>query len=395
MISYDEALARIAACAEPLEHEEVPLDQARGRILAGSVIARISVPATDISAMDGIAVRDADLAALPVTLRVIGASCAGEPWHGKLMSGECVRIFTGASLPRGADRVVMQEHVHFDGEAATVRDGYGPGWHVRAAGADFNSGEMLVAAGTCLGPRQLLCAAAANHGRVSVWRMPRVGILVTGTELVPAGVESGFAYSLPDSVSHGVAALVAIWGGQVMARRLVADQLNDLRDAAGLMLLDADIVVVTGGASVGERDYAKDMFTPHGLDLIFSKLAIKPGKPVWLGKCGAKLVIGLPGNPTSAVVTARLILAPLLTLMSGRSLEAALAWRRLPVEGDVKADLRWEDFPRARLTQGRAVLLSLQDSGVQRPLADADILVRASTWEKGCNDGATAQCLDF
>lgn len=395
MIGFDEAIARIAEHAHPLEREMTPLECAHRRILADPVIARVSAPKTDVSAMDGIAVRDTDLRALPATLHVVGAAFAGEPWIGGIKSGECVRIFTGAALPKGADRVVMQEHVSFSDGLAIVTEGYGPGWHVRSAGADFRSGDILVPAGTRLGPRHVLCAAAADQAALPLWRRPRVAIVSTGTELVPAGSASSMTDHLPDSVSHGIAALVDIWGGEVIERRLAGDDLTDLRSMAGVMLEEADIIIVTGGASVGERDHAKDMFIPYGLDLIFSKLAIKPGKPIWLGQCGSRFVVGLPGNPTSAMVTARLILAPLLALITGRSWQAALGWRRLPVMGDIQQDPKREHFVRARIEGGLAFVLSFQDSAMQKPLADADLLIRASTLEKGKDGRLSALCLDF
>ncbi len=395
MISFDEAVTRIVEHAHPLDREEILLDRAHRRILAEPVVASMSTPASNISAMDGIAVRDADLSLTPATLHIVGASFAGEPWPGEIHPGECVRVFTGAALPKGASRVVMQEHVRFSEDRATVTEGYGPGWHVRAAGSDFASGEILVPAGILLGPRHLLCAAAADRVKVSVWRKPRVGILSTGTELVPAGSASGTSNRLPDSVSHGVAALIDIWGGEVIERRLAGDDLIELCSITGDMLEKVDIIVVTGGASVGERDHAKEIFVPHGIEWLFSKVAIKPGKPVWIGRCGGKYVVGLPGNPTSAMVTARLFLAPLLAILVGRSWQVALAWRRILVMGDIKPDLMREHFPRARMEDGLAVLLSSQDSGRQKPLATADLLVRASTVEKGDDGRLSALSLDF
>lgn len=395
MISFDEAIARVVEHAHPLDREEVSLDQAHRRILSDSVSAGLPAPASDVSAMDGIAVRDADLSLAPATLRIIGASFAGEPWAGAIRPGECVRVFTGAALPTGADRVIMQEHVRFSEDRATVMEGYGPGWHVRAAGSDFAAGESLVPAGIRLGPRHLLCAAAADRATVSVWRKPRVGILGTGTELVPAGSAAGISNRLPDSVSHGVAALVDIWGGEVVERRLAGDDLTELRSIAGAMLERADVTVVTGGASVGERDHGKEVFAPYGLDLLFSKVALKPGKPVWIGRCGEKYVVGLPGNPTSAMVTARLLLAPLLAALVGRPWRAALAWRRLVIVGELKPDPMREHFPRARMEGDLAVLLTCQDSGLQKPLAPADLLVRASTVQTVDDGRPLGLCLDF
>ncbi|MDQ7813760.1 molybdopterin molybdotransferase MoeA [Brevundimonas sp.] len=327
MIGFDEALALIEAAATPLDRETVVLADAPGRVLAAPVVAGLDSPASDTSAMDGYAVREAEVAALPARLRVVGESFAGRGFDGRMGPGDCVRIFTGAPMPQGADRVIIQEIVRRDGDMAVFGHALGGGRHVRAMGSDFRKGDILLEPGRRLDPRAMVAAAAADRAAVEVWRRPRVVVLGTGDELAEPGTAAGIPGAIPESVSFGVAALIAQYGGEVVTRRRLPDDPQALEAAAAEALDEADLVVVTGGASVGEKDYARAMFGPAGLELVLSKVAIKPGKPVWLGRARGKLVLGLPGNPTSAMVTGRLFLAPLVAGLSGETAGAALGWR--------------------------------------------------------------------
>jgi molybdopterin molybdotransferase len=298
MISFDEACALVAREAAPLGVEPVPLARAAGRICANPVIARSAAPAVATSAMDGYAVRDADLPGSPRLLEVVGEVFAGQAgFSGELAPGRCVRIFTGAPLPIGADRVVMQENVRREGARIELADALGPNRHVRGVGSDFAQGEHLVPRGARLTPQALVAAAAADQATIEVYQRPRLAILSTGDELVEPGAAAKIPGAIPDSVSVGVAALAEQWGAEVVEQRRVRDDLAMLRAAARSALGGADLVVVTGGASVGEKDFARAMFEPLGLELLFAKVAIKPGKPVWLGRVGRKFVVGLPGNP--------------------------------------------------------------------------------------------------
>ena len=395
MIGFDEAVALVRECARPLGPETVPLEDAAGRVLAAPVTARIDSPRSDVSAMDGYAVRDADLAAFPARLRLVGESFAGHGWDGAIGERECVRIFTGAPVPGGADRVVIQEIVRREDEIAIIAEHPGKARHIRPRGGDFRQGEELLATGRLLGARALVAAAAADVDEVQTHRRPRVHILSTGDELAEPGTAAAISDAIPESVSFGIAALAAQWGGAVGARQRLRDELESMQRAAAQAVADADLVVVTGGASVGERDFAKSMFEPLGLEILFSKVAIKPGKPVWLGRAGKTLVIGLPGNPTSALVTARLLLAPLLAGLSGRQLSEALGWRRAPLAAQVKECGAREIFHRARWKNEAVEIFSNQDSSAQKVLAQADVLVRQSANAPAMKAGELVEVLDF
>ena len=389
MISYDEAARLIREAAQSLASEQVAIAQAAGRVLAAPVIAHVDAPPADCSAMDGYAVREADL---PGVLRVIGESFAGSGFPGAVARGTCVRIFTGAPVPTGADRVVIQENVTREGERATMPPGAGAR-HLRRRGSDFRVGDTLIEAGTRLGPRALVTAAGADLAQVEVWRRPRVIILATGDELAAPGEARTSEGRIPESVSLGVAALAQEWGAEVLATRRLRDELVAMEQAAREAIALADLVVVTGGASVGEKDFAKTMFAPCGLELVFSKVAIKPGKPVWLGRCGDRLVMGLPGNPTSAMVTARLFLAPLVAGLSGRA--ARTEWGEVRLAGELAACGDRETFVRARRTPAGAVPVGNQDSSAQAALAQADLLLRCCPNQAARPVGELVDAIDF
>jgi molybdopterin molybdotransferase len=320
---------------------------------------------------------------------------AGQTAGPAVAAGECLRIFTGAPLPPGADRVVVQEMVVRDGDWAVIGAAPGKARHVRAAGSDFRTGDVLVAAGTRLNAQAMVAAAAADHAELRVIPRPRVVILGTGDELVAPGQARRRPGSIPDSVSLGVAALVREYGGEVVDRLRLRDDPAALEQAAEDALERADVVVVTGGASVGEKDFAKSMFAGHDLELIFEKVAIKPGKPVWMGRAKGRLVVGLPGNPTSALVTARLFLAPLITGLAGVDPTVALAWRlelladELPGAGDR------DTFVRGASGSGGVAPLSNQDSGAQASLASADRLILRKAGAPPSLRLAPVQVLDF
>lgn len=395
MIAFDDATALVVGLARPLAGERVALDQADGRVLAVPVLAQRSSPAVAVSAMDGYAVREADLAGGSVRLPVMGAAYAGRGFDHPLAPGACVRIFTGAPAPVGTDRVVMQEAVRDEGEVAFFAQTPCGGRHVRAAGCDFRAGDELLAAGLRLTPQRLIAAAAADLSELEVVARPRVMILSTGDELHDPGHGPVGGASIPESVSFGLAALVRAWGGEVIGRRRLGDDLSLLQAAAGAALDAADLVVVTGGASVGQRDYAKAMFAPFGLDCVFAKVAIKPGKPVWLGRAGGKLVVGLPGNPTAALVTARLLLAPLIAGLGGQAPDRALAWRRAPLADALEACGDRETFLRARNVATGVSPFADQDSSSQKTLALADVLIRRRPGEGAAAAGNWVEVLDL
>lgn len=390
MISFDEAVRLVEAAARPVGRESVPIGEAAGRALAAPVVAMIDSPPAHSSAMDGYAVRDADV---PGGLRIIGESFAGQGFEGALEPGTTVRIFTGAPVPAGADRVIVQEVVGREGDAALILEPPGKARHIRLRGSDFRAGETLLPVGRLLDARALVAAAGADVAEVEVWREPGVLILGTGDELAPPGQARSRPGAIPESVSFGVAALVQRWGGRSLGTRRLADDLRAMERAAGEALDRADLVVVTGGASVGERDFAKAMFAPHGIELIFTKVAIKPGKPVWFGRVGGKLIMGLPGNPTSAMVTARLLLAPLVADLAGRA--DALRWHRIRLAAPLPACGDRETFHRARLAEGAAVPVANSDSSAQKALAEADLLLRGRPDDPAREPGEEVEALDF
>jgi molybdopterin molybdotransferase len=376
VISFDEAVGIIASTVRPLGTETVPIEDAAGRVLAAPVIAAIDSPRADVSAMDGYAIRTGDLAGFPVALKVVGESFPGSGWPGTMNSGECVRIFTGAPLADGADRIVIQERVRREGDAAVIDSDPGPASWVRPQGKDFRAGDEVLPAGRLLDPAALIAAAGADLAAVEVSACPRLCLLTNGDELADPGQARSSALAVPDSASLGVAVLADRWGAQMIARRRLSDDLQTMEIAAAEAVESADLIVVIGGASVGERDFAKAMFGPLSLDLLFDRISIRPGKPAWFGRVGGKLVLGLPGNPTSALVTARLLLAPLLTAMQGRRIEQALSWDPARLAVSLPACDARETFHRASLSNGEASLLDFQDSHAQKALADADILIR-------------------
>jgi molybdopterin molybdotransferase len=395
MIGFDEAVELVERRARPLGREKVAIGAAAGRVLSEPVIARIACPRCDVSAMDGYAVREADLGILPARLNVVGESFAGGGWGGDVRPGECVRIFTGAPVPAGADRVVIQENVRREGELAIVEKQPGSGRHIRKRGGDFEAGDELLAAGRSLDARAIVAAAAADLSEVDVFTRPRVHVLSTGDELAEPGTAAGSDGAIPESVSPGIAALCEGWGATVGGRSRVRDDLSAMEAAAAKAVNDADLVIVTGGASVGEKDFAKTMFEPLGLELLFSKVAIKPGKPVWLGRAGKALVLGLPGNPTSALVTARLLLVPLLCGLAGRNAGDALRWRRAPLASPLKACGVRETFHRGCWTGDAVEILSNQDSSAQMVLAQADLLIRQPASSPRQQIGEPVEVLDF
>lgn len=395
MISFDEALELVRSVARPVGTEVLPLAKAAGRVLARPVAARIDSPRSDVSSMDGYAVRERDLTHFPISLRIGGESFAGSAPPASLTPGTCARIFTGAPLPPGADRVIVQENVRREGNTAIIDAPPGVACHIRSRGSDFQSGDALLAAGRLLDSRALVAAAAADVAELELYRRPRVRILGTGDELAEPGTARERPHAIPDSVSLSIAALAERWGAECIGRVRLADDLAAMRAMAEAAAEATDVIVMTGGASVGERDFARQMFEPFGLELLFSNVSIKPGKPVWLGRMREQVVVGLPGNPTSALVTARLFLAPLLAGMTGQPTERALGWRKLVLTSAIDECGARETFHRAQFVNGKAEILSFQDSSAQRALAEADLLVRQPANSSGLPGGAEVDALDF
>lgn len=398
MITFDEASRRLAELARPLDAEAVALELAWNRVIARPVAASRTAPLQAAAAMDGYAVREADLCGGgPTRLRVVGERFAGGIMdETPLPSQGCVRIFTGAPMPLGADRVVIQEDVvREDDEVRFLAPLSVSPRHVRAPGSDHHAGDVLLERGAVLTPQALVTAAAADCALVEVYRRPRVVILCTGDELVSPGRAANAPGQIPESVSFGVSALARAWGGDVVSCRRLSDDLGVLQKAGSLALDDANVIVTTGGASVGERDLAKAMFAPFGLKLAFEKVAIKPGKPVWLGQVGDRIVLGLPGNPSAAMIAARLFLAPLLSGLVGRGAGAALRWRFETVSEALPCAGNRETFLRASRSAEGVRPLGSQDSSVQRELAATEALIRRPAGAAALATGMPAQVLTF
>jgi molybdopterin molybdotransferase len=375
LVDFAEAIALIEATVTPLGRERVPIAAAAGRVLAEPLLARRDMPQSAVSAMDGYAVHAASVAP-GIALPVVGEARAGAGHAAILHPGEAVRIFTGAPLPHGADSVVIQEDTARDGRMVRFATTAHPGRHIRTAASDFGAGALLLPAGTRLRPAAMVAAAAADMAHVHVWRRPRVAILATGDEIAPPGMAWRQPCAIPDSASHGAAAMAVCAGATIVRRAMGRDNLALLTAQAGEALAMADLVIVTGGASVGDHDLARPMFAAHGLDLLFGKVAIKPGKPVWLGRARGCWVLGLPGNPTAALVTAALFLRPLLARLQGESAAAMLRWQRLALAAPLPATCARETFVRACGEAEGLVPLHQQDSSAQAALSQADWLIR-------------------
>ena len=318
LIPVAEALARIlASVAAPVDEERVPITEAAGRVLARDVSATRTQPPFPASAMDGYAVRSADLTALPARLRQIGVSAAGCGFAGAITTGETVRIFTGAPVPEGADAILMQENAESDGEWVTARESVAAGRFVRPSGLDFRDGDLLLRAGDGLNPRRLALAAAAGCSELVVRRKPRVAILATGDELVAPGAPAAWD-QIVASNGLAVAALAREAGAEPIDLGIAGDSLEALEDAiARARAAGADLFVTLGGASVGDHDLVQSALHRQGLELGFWRVALRPGKPLMHGRLGDMLVIGLPGNPVSAIVCGLLFVVPAIRALLG------------------------------------------------------------------------------
>lgn len=374
-----EALRRVLDGATPLPAEAASLHDAHGRVLTADLAAKRTQPPDDVSAMDGYAARAEDVAKLPARLKVIGEVAAGHPFDGKVGPGQAARIFTGGVVPPGADTIVIQENTTRDGDTVTVTVGSAPkGRHIRVAGLDFKPGSVLLAKGTRLSARDLALAAAMNHPTVPVHRMPKVAVLATGDELVMPGTEPGFG-EIVYSNGYATMALARGEGCTVIDLGIAPDRLAETVAAVRRAHeAGADLLVTSGGASVGDHDLIQKALAAEGVTLSFWKVALRPGRPMMHGRLGGMHVLGLPGNPVSAFVCSVLFLIPLIRQLAGRAdaeprIESAALGCDLP-ENDERAD-----YLRATLTPGPdgevATPFPEQDSSMLVPLAKAQCLL--------------------
>jgi molybdopterin molybdotransferase len=381
MLSVAEARARVlTGISNDRAVEMVSLTHALGRTLARDLVSKRTQPPQSVSAMDGYAVRAADLTRLPVRLKQIGESAAGHGFSGRIGALETVRIFTGAPLPDGADAILVQEEARIDAGIVEPLRGVVEGWHIRAKGLDFGEGEILLRAGARLGPAAIALAAAMNIAEIPVARRPRVAILATGDELVRPGGAIG-----PDQVvasnTFAIAALIEAAGGESLDLGIVRDDIAVI-EASILMAAEAkvDVLVTLGGASVGDHDLVKPALAKAGMKLNFWRVALRPGKPLIHGWLGGMAILGLPGNPVSALVGGMLFLSPLVRALSG-DIHAKRDESEAAILGEaVRANDGRQDYLRARLEQSVVGLpvatpFAAQDSSLLRLLAEANCLL--------------------
>ncbi|NEX47242.1 molybdopterin molybdotransferase MoeA [Pseudotabrizicola algicola] len=374
MISVDEALARCLALVAALPVEQVPLAQAAGRYMPQPATATRDQPPFAASAMDGYAVQGDPAAGDRFT--VVGEAGAGHAWHGTLGPLQAARIFTGAPLPSGATRVIIQEDVTRDGDIITVKDGADSATHIRPAGQDFRTGDTL--SPRLLRPNDLALLAAMNLPLVPVTRRPVVAIIATGDELVMPGETPG-----PDQIiasnSFTLKALAEEAGAEVRLLPIARDSAEALRYVLGLAE-GADVIVTTGGASVGDHDLVAEVAASLGMERAFWKIAMRPGKPLMAGRLGGAALLGLPGNPVSAVVCAHLFLLPMLRALLGLPAEAVAPRLRTAVLAqDVAANGPRAHYMRATLTETdslpRIAPFDRQDSSLLSILSHANALL--------------------
>lgn len=370
MISTTQALAHLFDLVEPLTIETVELRAACGRVMAQDAVAERDQPPFAASAMDGYAVQDADAMSGQV-LRVIGEAAAGHGFTGVVKRGEAVRIFTGAPLPQGANRVVIQEDVTRSGDQITLGETLDAADYVRPSGADFKVGDRITAPRT-LRPSDVALLAAMNIAQVPVRTKPVVAIIATGDELVQPG-EMPSADQIIASNSYGLEALLRENGAEVRLLPIARDTLGSLSLAFDLAA-DADLIITIGGASVGDHDLVAQVAEAKGMDRTFYKVAMRPGKPLMAGRIGNAAMIGLPGNPVSAMVCGHLFVLPVIRKMLGLGTAAAPREKAVLTHALGPNGPR-EHYMRARFDAGRVQVFDRQDSALLTVLAQANCLV--------------------
>lgn len=381
LIPVAEALARIlAGIGAPVEAETVPIAEAGGRVLAEPVMAQFTQPPFAASAMDGYALRSVDAAQIPARLNLIGTSAAGHGFEGAIGAGETVRIFTGAPVPQGADAILIQEDAQAQGDTIVAREPVTPGRFLRQAGLDFREGELLLQAGDTLDARKLALAAASGHGTLNLRRRPRVAILSTGDELVRPGEQRRWdQITASNGLAIGMLAREA--GAEIFDLGIAADTREALAEAIErARAARADLLVTLGGASVGDHDLVQGALGAAGMELAFWRVALRPGKPLMSGRLGAMAVIGLPGNPVSAIVCGVLFVLPAIRALLGDSAAGADLSEPAILGRDLPENDRRQDYLRASLdlSPGRLPVAkpeNRQDSSMLAVLGRAEALL--------------------
>lgn len=390
LISVDEALSVIIGSASTPGTERVDLSGALGRRLAKDVLADVSAPPANVSAMDGYAVRFEDIASGSMPLRVAGEIPAGQLPPRPIGRGEAMRIFTGAPVPDGADHILIQEDAVREGDTVRAIAAQGAPSHVRIAGRDFASGEVLIPAGARIGPSTIALAAAGNHAALWVVQRIRVAIITSGDELRPSGTSLAPGQII-DSVSPAIGALLRAWGAEAIFVPIVRDSIEAIR-AAVRSVSNADVIVAVGGASVGDYDLMKAAFVEAGAEILFAGVAVRPGKPTWFARFGEQRVLGLPGNPASAYVCAHLFLRSLLEGERGR-LEPFLAKLAAPVDAEGNRETYLRAIYEAGVDGLSVRPLPDQDSSLLRPLHTANCLMRRAPRSPAGEIGEIVSCL--
>ena len=373
LLPVEEARSRILSNVKLLPPENIQLAQALGRVLAKPLSAKRDQPPFNASAMDGYAVRSEDVAA---ERRIIGISAAGHAFKGKLKAGEAVRIFTGALVPATADTVIIQENTQANDKIVTMLSPARAQQNIRPRGLDFKKGETLLPASIRLNARDIGLAAAMNCSILSVRKKPVVAVIATGDELVLPGAKPR-ADQIVSSNSNALAAMAHSLGADVINCGIVPDNLKTTERAI-LKMAKANIIVTTGGASIGDHDFIQQALKNTGVKIDFWKIAMRPGKPFMYGSKGKQHVLGLPGNPVSALVCARLFLKPLLDCLQGLPIEEAATMARLGAA--MSANDSRQDYIRAKLEiapdgSRTATPFNKQDSSMQRTFRDAHCLI--------------------
>lgn len=378
-----DAQARLLASADALGAVRVPSEAALGHWLAEPLRARRTQPSADLSAMDGYAMK----AGHGGPWKVIGESAAGHPFAGVVGAGQTVRISTGALMPAGADAVLLQENASREADLLSLNgEGDPTERHIRRAGFDFTEGEEVLASGTRIGPAQLALAISSGHAELDVHRRANLAIIDSGDELA-ADPRFCEAHQIPASNGAMLAGMAAGLAGPIRRIGPVPDNMAALAaalDEAG----DADVIVTSGGASVGDHDLVRPALEAWGADIAFWRVAMKPGKPLLVARKGSQFVLGLPGNPVSSYVTAFLFLLPLLRKLggSGQPLPRALS---LPLGADVQAGGSRLEFLRATVEQGLVTPLNQQDSSALRSLASANALIERPAGASAASAGSS------
>lgn len=392
LIPYEEAVERALALINPTETEVVSPEEAFGRVLSEPLEAKLTQPPFDASAMDGIAVRASDVTTLPVTLRLTGESAAGNPFSGIVAPGEAVRIFTGASVPDGADCVIIQENCDFMPGMVTVNDGDTvPGQYIRSAGTDFHEGRTVPEA-TELTVRMVSLLAAMNHTRIPVHRRPRVAVIATGDEILLPGSTPGPGQII--SSNHiALSGLIRLAGGEPVFRGIAADRATDV-SASLNGAQDVDLIITTGGASVGDHDLVVPCLKQLGADVDFWRIAMQPGKPLLIAQLGKTPVIGLPGNPVSSLITGLLFVRPMVRKLAGLPADPLRGITAQLTTG-LAATAQRHQFLRAILNSTEVTPVDSQDSSLLTRLADANCLISRPPRSPAAAAGQTVSILMF